>query len=95
MESAAQYGTSVGIVVRELEPVMEFYQGGLGLGPFELGEIDASAAVWNEEIKAAWTQAYASAQGVPANYDIDEIEGSTHGADVSGPARSTRILVKP
>lgn len=34
-----------------------------------------SAAVWNEEIKAAWTQAYASAQGVPANYDIDEIEG--------------------
>jgi methylmalonyl-CoA/ethylmalonyl-CoA epimerase len=47
VESAAQYGTSVGIVVRDLEPVMEFYQAGLGLGPFVVGEIDASTAVWN------------------------------------------------
>lgn len=35
-----------------------------------------SAAVWNEDIKEAWTRAYASASADPCDYEIEEITGT-------------------
>ena len=39
-------GCSVGVVVRELEPVVELYTEGLGLGPFEIDEVRAKEATF-------------------------------------------------
>ncbi len=41
-------GASVGIAVRDLEPVIELYAEGLGIGPFEMEEIEAPAAEYCE-----------------------------------------------
>ena len=35
-----------------------------------------SETYWNSDIKQAWTRAYASAKQVPADYEIEDIEGS-------------------
>jgi catechol 2,3-dioxygenase-like lactoylglutathione lyase family enzyme len=37
-------GTSVGVAVRDLGSVVDFYQEGLGLGPFEIEEVEAPTA---------------------------------------------------
>ena len=44
MEFDPGLGSSVGVVVRDLEPVLELYTEGLGLGPFAIEEIDAPTA---------------------------------------------------
>lgn len=41
-------GTSVGIAVADLDPVLDLYTEGLGLGPFEVEEIDAPTASYTE-----------------------------------------------
>ncbi|MCP4904136.1 MAG: hypothetical protein GY910_04070 [bacterium] len=44
MQIDLSLGTSVGVAIRDLEPVLELYSEGLGLGPFEIEEIDAASA---------------------------------------------------
>ena len=44
MSRDPQRSSRVGVVVRDLDPVLEFYVEGLGLGPFETQEIDAPGA---------------------------------------------------
>lgn len=46
MEFDPGLGSSVGVVVRDLEPVLELYTEGLGLGPFAIEEIDAPTAAY-------------------------------------------------
>lgn len=42
-------GSSVGVAVRDLEPVIDLYTEGLGLGPFTLEEIEAKDAVYLQD----------------------------------------------
>ena len=37
-------GTSVGVAVRDLDPVVDLYQDGFGLGPFGIEEVEAPTA---------------------------------------------------
>ena len=46
MQNAAELGSSVGVVVRDLDPVLDLYTEGLGLGPFEVEEIETRDATW-------------------------------------------------
>lgn len=46
MQIDLQSGSSVGIAVRDLDPVLDLYTEGLGLGPFEIEEIDARRACY-------------------------------------------------
>ena len=39
-------GASIGVAVRDLSPVLELYTEGLGLGPFEVSEIEAPTAAY-------------------------------------------------
>lgn len=48
MQIDLNQGTSVGIAVRELEPVLDLYTEGLGLGPFEIEEVEAPSAGYVE-----------------------------------------------
>jgi catechol 2,3-dioxygenase-like lactoylglutathione lyase family enzyme len=41
-------GAEVGVVVRDLEPVVELYTKGFGLGPFEVEELDAPTARYRD-----------------------------------------------
>jgi len=46
MQIDLRHGTSVGVAVRDLEPVLDLYTEGLGLGPFEVQEIEAPGAYY-------------------------------------------------
>jgi len=48
MQIDLSHGTSVGIAVRDLEPVLDLYTEGLGLGPFEVEEIEAPTASYSD-----------------------------------------------
>ncbi len=41
-------GTAVGVAVEAIEPVVELYSEGLGLGPFEIEEIESPRATYRE-----------------------------------------------
>jgi methylmalonyl-CoA/ethylmalonyl-CoA epimerase len=44
MQIALERGCSIGVVVRELEPVLDLYTNGLGLGPFTIEDVELEAA---------------------------------------------------
>ena len=49
MQIDLRHGTSVGVAVRDLEPVLDLYAEGLGLGPFEVLEIETPGAYYLED----------------------------------------------
>lgn len=42
-------GASIAVAVRDLEPVLDLYTEGLGLGPFETREVEAPTAAYHEK----------------------------------------------
>jgi len=82
MRFEAARGSSVAVAVRDLGPVIELYEQGLGLGPFDHREVELSGATDGEGGKRPARVAIASAPlGVCEMELIETLEGRPHHAD--------------
>lgn len=79
MRFDVDHGSSVAVAVRELDPVVELYEQGLGLGPFERREVELAGA--SDRSRPARVAIASTPLGVCEMELIETLEGRPHHAD--------------
>lgn len=75
MKFDIELGSSVGVAVRDLDPVLDLYTEGIGLGPFDIEEIDAPDAMFRGQPAPARMRVASAPLGVCEMELIEVIAG--------------------